>query len=700
MNSLIWAALAAIALLWPARLAGPLDGAPLDTLLDAAVLGMAAAALIAVHPALLRRAIVRGFIVALIVWKAGSAAVLVQDGWCVRFTSPVPLYLEDVRVPHSWDVRADWRSEIPRCSAVMTEGYWILERFPAWFYNLPPVDQGSSAAPQHRPPNVNLELDVDGYLHTDEPGLFQVAMLEDVHAKVFVDGVEVADPATGIAVSPGLHRVGISGTLVRSHWSLEPRWNGANVWSATTATMAAPSRLDHWIRPWGRFVPALLVVGLLAAAVAAVSQRAGSAWPIAGAAGLAAALALTAMTGRESFIRVAPLLLIPIALVKLPRRLQNLFGASLLLGLPFLVLAVVASRAQVGIFTWYSPGDDWWMFQRFAYRIFMQGYWLEGGQVTFWFQPLYRWIAGSLHMVFGDSSVGEFYWDAACILMGSCFAFLVTRQVAGFRWAAVAGTTTLAVFTLGPAWYLIGRGLSEITSMGFIYAAAMCALRGRHGHWPSALAAGVLALLAFYTRLNNLPMALAVTWFALPVSHPVSGWTRATEWIAPLSRPVVASVLGSIALGLWLFTARTYYYTGVPSMLFGTQAGMLSVWQTTPEGLTPLQDIASNVAMVLSMNDPPRLDPRAIPVIAGFVAALLGVVGVRPFNRLPLNAVALCLAGVAGALVARGSAYPGRFSVHLIPVTVALTMFALSLVVGHLQTSRSSPPVPQSPGTT
>jgi hypothetical protein len=52
---------------------------------------------------------------------------------------------------------------------------------------------------------------------------------------------------------------------------------------------------------------------------------------------------------------------------------------------------------------------------------------------------------------------------------------------------------------------------------------------------------------------------------------------------------------------------------------------------------------------------------------------------VRPFQRLPFNLVGLCLAGMSGALVAVGTAYPGRFSVHLIPVTVALTACALSL---------------------
>ena len=87
-----------------------------------------------------------------------------------------------------------------------------------------------------------------------------------------------------------------------------------------------------------------------------------------------------------------------------------------------------------------------------------------------------------------------------------------------------------------------------------------------------------------------------------------------------------------------------------------------------------------SVLMVLTMNDPPRLDVRAVPVMAGAIVALLAFAGVRPFRLLPLNAVLLCLAGLSGALVARGTAYPGRFSIHLVPVTVALFVCALSLV--------------------
>lgn len=681
MINLVWAVLAAIALLWPARLAGPLDGAPLDTVADATVLGMAVVALIAINPNLLRRTVVRGLIVALMIWKAATGAALVQDGWCVRFSSPTPLYLDDLRVPHSWDVRADWRSAQPRCSAVMTEGYATLDRFPVWFLNLPPADPGTSNAAPDRPPSATLQLDVDGFLHAAEPGVFQVSMSEDVQAAVRVDGVDVADPAAGVMVAPGTHYVAIAGTLVRDKWSLEPRWNGAGVWTATAATMSAPAAIDRWIRPWGRYVTMLLVVALVGAAIIAIAERAGSAGALAGVAGLSAAMAACALTDRESVIRLAPLLLMPAVALRWPRRLHNLFGASLLIGVPFLVLAAVAGRAEPGHFTFFTAGDDWWMFQRWAYRIYMQGYWLQGGEATFWFQPLYRWIAGGLHLVFGDSSVGEWYWDAGAAVVGALFAFHVTRVVTGFRWALSAGILTLVTFTIGPAWYMLGRGLSEFSSAGFLYAAALLALRARRGYWPAAAAAGLLATLAYLTRLNNLPMAVAVAVFALPIRMTAAEVFRPSVWLPRVSRPVALGVFGGAALGLWLFTARTYYYTSVPSMLFGTTAMLNSVWRDA-DGVADLAvRLASSLMMLLTINDPPRFDVRALPVMTGFAAALLGIAGVGMFARLPLTLVLFAIAGVAGAFVARGTAYPGRFSIHLIPVTVALTTCAVSLVV-------------------
>src|SRR4029453_17592618 len=106
------------------------------------------------------------------------------------------------------------------------------------------------------------------------------------------------------------------------------------------------------------------------------------------------------------------------------------------------------------------------------------------------------------------SSGGEVVWGGAGLLTSAGFAFHVARRFAGFRWGIAAAVLTLAVFTIGPGWYLIGRGLSEISSAGFIYGAALLALRGRAGSPLAALGAGILATFGFFARLNNLPMML------------------------------------------------------------------------------------------------------------------------------------------------------------------------------------------------
>lgn len=124
-------------------------------------------------------------------------------------------------------------------------------------------------------------------------------------------------------------------------------------------------------------------------------------------------------------------------------------------------------------------GHDYWGYQRFAYRIVMQGYWLEGGSETFYFQPFYRWIVGFLHMAFGDSSVGEWFWDGACLMAGSLLSFRIARAYAGFRWGLVAAVAPLAMILLGTASHLIGRGLGEISSAGLMNMAALTILQSR-----------------------------------------------------------------------------------------------------------------------------------------------------------------------------------------------------------------------------
>jgi hypothetical protein len=673
----LWGTLAAAALLWPDRISGAFDGVPLDRIPEALVVGAAFPLLLALAPNFLRTRTARALVVLLLAWRAAASMLLVQDGWCVRFQPERPYVKDATGAPHAWDLRADWRSPDPTCSAVVTRPYSDLRDFPAWFFNLPPANESWPVAAD-LPPEATVVMTVHGFLDAPRAGRLQIEQRPDAPTQVIVDGRRASDVE---ALPSGVHAVEVRTTLMGGWWRFVPRWNDHDLWSSRIATVTRPSRLDVFVRRWLAWIPAALVILLIGAwtAVTLVDIADGPviAWTVAASAAMAV---LVAGFDRADLARDAVAALAAAAFVPTSRRWQSTRGALLLIGVPWMTLIVVSAASAIGRFVIYEAGNDFWMFQRFAYRIVMQGYWLEGGSPTFWFQPLYRWIVGLLHLIFGDSSAGEWYWDGACLLAGSLFAFRIVRPFAGFRWALVAAVLPLTTFLWGTAQYLIGRGLSEISSAGLMYAAALCAIRARNGYWPAAALAGALATLAFYTRLNNLPMACGVALFALQVP-PRRGW-----WREP------AIIVGALALSVVGFAWRTWHYTGHFSVFYGTQRGQRAVWQAGMSIGTVAQRALGSVMMVLTVNDPARFDPYALPVLTGAVVALLAAVRVPRLREVPAAAVLFFFSTIAGSLVALGGAYAGRFSVHVIPITCALTVCGAAAITRRSSTSAADVP--------
>ena len=656
----LWGVLAAAALLWPGRLHGPLDGVPLDRVSEAVLIGAVMPILCVLNAAFLRTRLARGLVLALLAWNAAAAMLLVQDGWCVRFAPTRPFARDAAGAPHSWDLRADWRDPDPACSAIVTRPYRDLHDFPAWFFNLPPAND-SWPGPLDRPPGATVAMTVQGFLQTPASGRLHIDQDPTTATQIFVDGQPSPPDA---AVGGGVHTVAVRSTLTGDRWQFVASWNGRDLWSSpAVATAGKPSAADVFVRRWLFWLPTALATILLAAWFVSTVRFVGSApvllWTAAASAGMASLVILD----RADLARYAVAALAAGAFVRTPPPLRNWRGAFLMVAVPWFAFAVACAAPAIGRWVLYEVGHDYWMFQRYAYRIAMQGYWLEGGSPTFWFQPLYRWIVAVLHLVFGDSSAGEWYWDAACLASGSMFAFVAVNRVAGFRWGLVAAVVPLATFTYGTAQYLIGRGLGEITSAGFVYIAAILAIRAHGGSWRTAAAAGVFATLAFYTRLNNLLMAAGVAVLAMPGHR--RPWIR---WRQPLV------VLATLAVGVLLFAWRTWHYTGVFSLFYGTQWRLLGIWQPGMPIATILRRMASSVAMVLTVNDPPRFDVFAVPVLAGTVGAALAAGRAWRFRSVPVPLVIFFATSIAGALVARGSAYPGRFSVHVIPVACAIAV--------------------------
>jgi len=674
MTAVLWFVALAVGLLWPSHALGAFDGAPLNGIAEAVLVGVVVPTLAWFHGAFLRRTWTRVAIVALILVRAGTA-VLPQQGLCARAVTSVPLTGEVLTIPveepqgflRSWDIRADVWSATPQCTAILDRALLTGADFPAWFVNILDFVQ---------PGRRTLNLTIDGYIDAASGGELVVETGADMTVFGRIDAEEV-HAANGAPIratlAPGSHRLWLQSTLAGERWRFVPLFNGRNAFAWPTIASTAPS-----IR-WQTRIASILSLLATALVLAIVLAWIGSAVRRTRLPGPAVAwvtvstLAACALAARPGVERFAGPMLIGACLVPMPPRLRTVRGVFALLGVPWLAFFVTRGLAQIGRFTVYSA-DDWLAYQVAGYRIVMGGYWLEGGSRAFDYQPLYRWISGVLHLVFGDSSVGELYFDAACLLAGGLLAFELAKMASGFRAGVVAGAMTLATFTIGTIWYFLGRGLSEIAAAGFAFLAASFVLRARLGRIASAVAAGTFAVAMFYTRLNHLTFAIGLPALAWRV-RTASSWSAVARGFQHARLQSVAAYTAIFGGGLALFAARTWWYTGVFSLFYGTalknnDTGLRLTTLGTP---AVWRAVSHSLSSLIWMNEPPRPDVRAAWVAVGTVLAVGALLQMPRLRQLPAPLALVCAAAGFSALFVHTHNYPGRMSVHLVPFAAALT---------------------------
>jgi hypothetical protein len=652
----MWVVLLIGAVWWPSRFLGPLDGAPLDRPLEAIALGLALPWLAWLGRESLRQPAFRALVLALLAWKATTAMAATQQGLCAATQAPEPLvgtaHAMRIEEPHgylrSWDLRADVWDDQPACTAILTRPLHATEEFPAWFVNI--TDQMMRRR--------DFTMRVRGYVTRD-------------------GRTQPLDESLALGAEP---------------WSFDPVIGNAAVWSGGLVTTTPPTTLDRLLAPWAWLVAPLLCLSLLALLLRAalrplLDHPRTAAWVVVGSS-CAIALALAPIPGLH---RAAGLLTLGAVAAWRRDDGRQLDLAMWSVGAPWLAFFGAWSASLVGRLSAYSA-DDWLAYQIAGYRIYINGYWLEGGTPTFDFQALYRWVTGALHLVFGDASVGEIYWDASWLLVGALVAFTIVRARAGVRWATAAASLALATLTLGTPWYVIGRGLSEITAAGFGFLAVACVLYARE-HGPRWMALGALcAALMFYARINQLLWAPLLVLMVLP---PTAG-ADAASLRAAFGRvrwQPVALYLGVFAAAVLAFMARTQYFTGAFSLFHGTSL------RHNDTGLRPWTvfdgevwtRVGHSLAGLVFMNEPPRPDPRSLIVVAGVLVMVLAALQFPLARRVPAALLLVTMGGVLGALVAHSHGYPGRFTVHLVPFASALTVLAAHAGFDALTRGRGQP---------
>jgi hypothetical protein len=678
----MWRLLAIVAVLWPSRVSGLFDGPPLDTRLEALALGFAVPMLLWLEPAFLRRGPVRVLVATIVVIKIGATAGLQQEGWCLTFDPPKPMIRDSTGKPHAWDIRADWLADDPVCSAVMTRSYHDTRELPVWFYNMPPPGDTP-----HRGGygfgEILVKERLSGYIDAPSEGTFELITGPATNAAVTINGLAIEPRASGhheVRLPKGQHLLTVDAILLSKHWPIVAKWDGremGSMWFPAT-TLHPASATDRIVRPFVRWMlPGLigvLVLWWLASFVWAFPDRRLLIWSVS----VSGAMSIVAIYLPSQAPQYATAALALALLVTVDDRMKDLRGAFMLIALPWLIYIAAANVDQIGRWTLYGEGNDNFHFQRYAYRVFMQHYWLEGGQPTFWNQPFKRWIVGALHMVFGESSVGQAYWDGAGVAIMAMFAYAVVAIRSSFRWGIAAAVLVFTFFLLSPSEEFVGFGLSEISAASFIYLAVFFAMR--RGRWRDVAIAGLLAAIAFYTRLNNLPMAFAVAAFAVPLTLPASAFWRPRQWLPLVHWRVVIGISIALALAALLFAWRTWYYTGVFSVFYGTQREFLAVWKPGMSALDAAQAMVSSVMMILTATDPPAFTWTGLPLIVAAAVSLAALAGVPLIREAPAPVAALFLAGCVGALVTRGWGHEGRFSLHLFGAASALCMWLAAVV--------------------
>ena len=331
----------------------------------------------------------------------------------------------------------------------------------------------------------------------------------------------------------------------------------------------------------------------------------------------------------------------------------------------------------LGQWTKWGWGDDWSTYQYFARKIVVDGEWLLAGEVringtgVFRMQPLYRYFVGFYHWLFGQSAFVQNMADVWCVLGATV---LLASWALKLRLSAfiifITSTIYLAIILIGTIRYHIGRGLIEHHAMIFMVLAGWLLYGSHEGNFLRIIAAGICGVIGYWLRQDHLIVTVMLVFLIIEPTHGTTGevwkayWHQIwTHWRRGFS------YVGIIVLGLFLMCFRNWWVGGI---FAPTEKGhvMLRAFDLTEFYfrmklmLTATHSATPNFATMVLLPG----------TFIGFVALIWRPNCLRSFPM----AIGCALIGVFLPYVFFSNAgYPGRYSIHLLPLALLSTMIIL-----------------------
>ena len=325
---------------------------------------------------------------------------------------------------------------------------------------------------------------------------------------------------------------------------------------------------------------------------------------------------------------------------------------------------------DLGRMDFFPTGSDMLSYQNFGREIFVGGdFWQQRIKVLHC-QPLYRYLAGGLHALFGQALFAQRMLDIWSVLAGAGLAAWLAGRLGARPWLALLAAWLIVVRVLGDMFLnLLGVGLQEYAAMLFMMLAAWAAAQTQ-GRLMVAAGAGLLAALAFWLRMDHLGVLAGLGLFMLgsdPGSTLSQAWRGLFQGLRRLWRPLLIYE-GLLALAVGLVLSRNFVLGGKITLSTPANFGYLA--------MKTWRDSLSSVGMVLDAGE----KGAGLTGQMQWLGFLLGVAALlwRPafLRRYPLAlGLGLC-ALLAPYLFFRATIYFPRWSIHLLPLAMLSLVLA------------------------